>query len=404
LNLGIFPRSANIAVAVVSCAVLLSFSTQLSGTAAVPILKNLWELSDSQSAWLTSSVQLGFIGGTILSAWLNLSDVFNARHVFFVSALLGAAFNAIFAWFSNGLPSAVVLRFLTGVALAGIYPVGMKLVASWFRSGLGWQLGIMIGAITAGIAIPYLTLAVGAQYSWRALVSVASLASSVGGLLIIAALSDGPYLKERARFDARMITKVFRHPPFRYTAFGYFGHMWELFAFWSMLTFYLSRSFETRSSFWFDAVPLLVFMTVGVGAIGCVAGGWVSRWLGERRVALGSLLISALMCALSGFLFDFTPPLLLLFIMTWGIFVISDSPQFSALAVRYCPPEYTGTALAVQNGIGFAITVGSIQLLPWVAGFVGWRWAFSFLTIGPFFGAYYMARLRDVTISFKTPK
>ena len=263
--MGIFPRSANIAVAVISCAVLLSFSTQLSGTAAVPVLKNLWELSDSQSAWLTSSVQLGFIVGTILSAWLNLSDVFNARHVFFVSALLGAGFNAIFAWFSNGLPSAVVLRFLTGVALAGIYPVGMKLVASWFRSGLGWQLGIMIGAITAGIAIPYLTLAVGAQYSWRATVSVASLASSVGGLLIIVALSDGPYLKERARFDVRMITKIFRHPPFRYTAFGYFGHMWELFAFWSMLTFYLSRSFETRSSFWFDAVPLLVFMTVGVG-------------------------------------------------------------------------------------------------------------------------------------------
>lgn len=402
--MGIFPRSANSAVAVVSCAVLLSFSTQLSGTAAVPVLKNLWELSDSQSAWLTSSVQLGFIVGTILSAWLNLSDLFNARHVFFVSALLGAGFNAIFAWFSNGLPSAVVLRFLTGVALAGIYPVGMKLVASWFRSGLGWQLGIMIGAITAGIAIPYLTLAVGAQYSWRAIVSVASLASSVGGILIIVALSDGPYLKERARFDARMITKVFRHPPFRYTAFGYFGHMWELFAFWSMLTFYLSRSFETRSSFWIDAVPLLVFMTVGVGAIGCVAGGWVSRWLGERRVALGSLLISALMCALSGFLFDFTPPLLVLFIMTWGIFVISDSPQFSALAVRYCPPEYTGTALAVQNGIGFAITVGSIQLLPWVAGFLGWRWAFSFLTIGPFFGAYYMGRLRDVSIYSKTPK
>lgn len=402
--MGIFPRSANIAVAVVSCAVLLSMSTQLSGTAAVSVLKNLWELSDSQSAWLTSSVQLGFIVGTILSAWLNLSDVFNARHVFFVSALLGAAFNAIFAWYSNGLPSAVVLRFLTGVTLAGIYPVGMKLVASWFRSGLGWQLGVMIGAITAGIAIPYLTLAVGAQYSWRALVSVASLASSVGGLLIIVALSDGPYLKERARFDGRMITKVFRHPPFRYTAFGYFGHMWELFAFWSMLTFYLGRSFETRSSFWFDAVPLLVFMTVGVGAIGCVAGGWVSRWLGERRVALGSLLISALMCALSGFLFDFTPPLLVLFIITWGIFVISDSPQFSALAVRYCPPEYTGTALAVQNGIGFAITVGSIQLLPWVAGFVGWKWAFSFLTIGPFFGAYYMARLRDASTSFKTPK
>jgi len=162
-----------------------------------------------------------------------------------------------------------------------------------------------------------------------------------------------------------------------------------------MLTFYLSSSFETRSTFWFDAVPLLVFMTVGMGAIGCVAGGWISRWLGERRVALGCLQISALMCAFSGFSFQFAPPLLALYIVTWGIFVISDSPQFSALAVRYSPPAYTGTALAVQNGVGFAITIGSIQLLPWIAGIIGWRWAFSFLTIGPLFGAYYMVRLHD---------
>jgi MFS family permease len=243
---------------------------------------------------------------------------------------------------------------------------------------------------------------VGPQFNWRLLVAVASLASLVGGLLVVVGASDGPYLKERARFDGRMIAKVFRHPPFRYTAFGYFGHMWELFAFWSMITFYLSTSFKTRPAFWFDTVPFLVFMTVVSGAIGCAAGGWVSRWLGERRVALGCLFMSAAMCAFSGFAFRLPAPLLALYVVMWGIFVIADSPQFSALAAIYCPPEYTGTALAVQNGIGFAITIGSIQFLPWVAGFVGWRWAFSFLTLGPLLGGYYMVRLREANTSFET--
>lgn len=381
----------------VSCAVLLSSTTWLSGTAAAPALQNLWGLSDSQSVWLTSPVQFGFIVGTFLSAWLNLADVFNARHVFLVSALFGALFNALFAWFSNGLPSAVVLRFLTGVTLAGIYPVGMKLVASWFRSGLGWELGVMLGASTAGGALPYLILALSTQFNWRAFLGVASLASAVGGLLIIFATSNGPYLRDRARFDGRMITKVFQHPPFRCTAFGYFGHMWELLAFWSLMTFYLSRSFEIRSAFWFDRVPFLVFMAVGMGAVGCVAGGWVSRRIGERRVALGSLWITALMCALSGLVYDLPPPLLVLFVAVWGIFIVSDSPQFSALAARHCPEGYTGTALAVQNGAGFAVTICSIHFLPWVAGFVGWRWAFSFLTFGPLFGAYHMSRLGGIS-------
>ena len=384
---------ANRALAFVSGAVLLASSTWFSGTAAVSILRSLWNLSDAQSAWLTISVQLGFITGTFFYAFLNLADRFNARRVFFVSAVLGASFNAGFAWLAGGLIASIAFRFLTGLTLAGVYPVGMKIVAMWFRKGLGWRLGVLVGALTLGTAAPYLIQAVGAQFDWRQLVTVASLSAIAGGALMLFGVTDGPYLKQRARFDGRMLFKVFQHKPFRYTAFGYFGHMWELYAFWSLATFYLSASFQANSPDWMNALSLLAFATIGVGAAGCVAGGWISRWVGEGKVALVSLLISGSMCAVSGFAFNLPPALLMPFIFIWGIFVISDSPQFSALAAKHCPPEYTGTALTVQNGVGFAITIVSIQLLPLIAGIVGWQWAFTFLTAGPLVGAYFMSRL-----------
>ena len=169
--------------------------------------------------------------------------------------------------------------------------------------------------------------------------------------------------------------------------------MWELYAFWSLSSFYLAERFQDRSRDWEGHLPLLSFLTVGVGAIGCAGGGWISRWKGERRVALVSLIVSAWCCALSGFAFQLPPAALMLFILIWGVFVVSDSPQFSALAARYCPPDYTGTALTVQNGIGFAVTVFSIQLLPLIAEVTGWRWAFVFLSVGPAIGAWFMWRL-----------
>ena len=388
-------QGANRALLFVSCAVLLASSTWFSGTAAVSVLRHLWNLGDAESAWLTISVQLGFITGTFLYAFLNLADRFNARRVFFVSALLGALFNTGFAWLAGGLTAAVAFRFLTGLTLAGVYPVGMKIVAMWFRKGLGWRLGVMVGALTLGTATPYLIQAVGADFDWRRLVTLASISAVLGGALMLIGVTDGPYLKGRARFDGRMLFKVFQHRPFRYTAFGYFGHMWELYAFWSLATFYLSASFRANAPDWVNSLSLLAFATIGVGAIGCAAGGWVSRWVGERKVALVSLIISGSLCALSGFAFRLPPLALMPFIFIWGIFVISDSPQFSALAARHCPPEYTGTALTVQNGIGFAITIVSIQLLPLIAGLVGWQWAFTFLTAGPLTGAYFMNRLRE---------
>ena len=388
---------ADRALALVSVAVLLASSTWFSGTAAAPALRSDWHLSDSQSAWLTISVQIGFITGTFLYAALNLADRFNARKVLFASAVLGALFNGIFAAVSTELNAALALRFLTGLTLAGVYPVAMKIVASWFQTGLGWRLGVLVGSLTLGTASPYLVRALGAGSNWRILAGLASASAVAGGAVVLLAVSDGPYLKQRARFDYRMLLRVFQHRPFRYTAFGYFGHMWELYAFWSLTTFYLSARFQGREPVWGGRLALLSFAAVGIGGVGCAAGGWVSRWTGERRVALASLIVSAGCCAVSGFAFELPPSALMVFILIWGIFVVSDSPQFSALAARYCPRDYTGTALTVQNGVGFAVTVFSLQLLPLIAGLTGWKWAFVFLTAGPVVGAYFMSRLASAS-------
>lgn len=381
----------------VSLAVLFASSTWLSGTAATPALQLAWNLSDAQSAWLTISVQLGFIAGTFLYALLNLADVFNARQVFFISALLGAAFNLGFALLSDGLSLALVFRFLTGATLAGVYPVAMKIVVSWFQSGLGWRLGVMVGALTMGTASPYLIQYVGASTHWRALVTAASVAAVLGALLMLIFVKNGPFIAQKAAFNAKMMLKIFAHKAFRLTAFGYFGHMWELYAFWSLIVLYLESSIQQGWPQWRPLLPLMIFLIIGMGALGCVLGGWVSRRLGERKVALISLLISAAMCAVSGFAFHWPPVFLLPYLLIWGFFVISDSPQFSALAARFAPPEYTGTALTVQNGIGFAMTVVSIQLLPWLATWVQWQWAFTFLIIGPLVGSFSMHKLADVT-------
>ncbi len=388
-------REGNRALILVSTAVLLASSTWFSGTAAAPDLVHAWQLTSTQSAWLTISVQLGFITGTFLYAFFNLADVFNPRRVFFVSALLGAAFNAAFAFLAGGIPTALLFRALTGVTLAGIYPVGMKLVASWFRSQLGWRLGVLVGALTLGTAFPYLVQSLGSQFDWRTLAGTASALTLGGGCLVLMALSDGPFLTARASFDARMLWRVFAHLPFRRTAFGYFGHMWELYAFWSMIIFYLGARFQGDEPSTGTGLSLLAFFIIGTGSLGCILGGWVSRRIGEKKVAQFSLMVSGILCFTSGFLYDLNPGLLVAVLFIWGFFVVSDSPQFSALAARYCPPQYTATALTVQNGLGFAITVISIQLTPWMADMIGWRWALTFLGLGPLLGLYFVHKLPE---------
>ncbi len=386
--------SPNRALGLISFSVLLATSTWFSGTAATPVLRELWALSDVQCSWLTVSVQLGFILGTFLFALLNLPDVFPARIVFFASAGLAALFNSGFALLSTDLTISLVFRFLTGITLAGVYPVGMKLVAQWFRSGLGWRFGILLAALTLGTASPYLMFALGAAPGWRLLLLTASGLSLLGGCLVLLFVPRGPYLRKAAVFEPRMAFRVFRYREFRIQAFGYFGHMWELYAFWSLAALYLTDSFRSTGSGLVDSVPLLTFFVIAAGSVGCMLGGWISRKAGERDVALLSLIGSGSLCAVSWWLFDQEAAIVASVALIWGIFVIADSPQFSALAARHCPPRYTGTALTIQNGIGFGITVLSIQLTAWLGQSLGWKWAFVSLAIGPILGASALLRLR----------
>lgn len=377
----------------ISTSVLLASSTWFSGTAATPQIRLLWELNDVQCAWLTISVQLGFILGTFCYALFNLSDIFKARRVFFVSALLGALFNAAFAGLSQGLETAIFFRMLTGFTLAGIYPVGMKLIAQWFRSGLGWRLGILVGALTLGTAFPYLIMALGTEWEWSRLMLVASGLAIAGGLVVWLAIADGPYLNTTSRFDPRVILRIFNNRRFRLQAMGYFGHMWELYAFWALVATFLAAGFTHTGSWLQGSISLLTFFIIGIGSLGCILGGWISRSLGEKAVASFCLGGSGILCLVSGLFFSLPDFAVGILVMLWGILVIADSPQFSALAARYCPPEYTGTALTIQNGIGFGITVISIQLISWIGQTLGWQWAFVFLAPGPIFGILAMIRL-----------
>lgn len=378
---------------IVSAAVFLSTSVWFTGTAAAPSLIRAWHLNDLQSSWLTISVQLGFIGGTFLYAFFNLSDVFGARRIYLISAVGGALFNGLFGLLSRDLATAVLLRFLTGITLAGIYPVAMKIIASWYRKGLGAGLGMMVGALTLGTAFPYFLAGVGSRLQWRLLIIVSSLLTVLGGAVIAFAVKDGPFLTERARFAPRMAVRVFKDRAFRLQSLGYFGHMWELYAFWALVAFYLSGVFSGLEQ---PRIALMVFFVIASGAVGCVAGGLLSRRVGERRVALISLWVSGFLCLAAGFVYSLPTWIVLPILLVWGFFVVADSPQFSALAALSCPQAYTGTALTIQNGIGFAVTVLSIQLLPLMAQAVGWRWAFSFLAPGPLLGAWAIIRLGGV--------
>ena len=386
-------RSPAQALLLTATALMLCSAVWFSGTAVAPRLAQEWGLSPAHGAWLTLSVQLGFIVGTFSYAVLSLPDVFNPRWVFFWSALAGCLANALFAWSADGLGLGLVLRFLTGFTLAGIYPVSMKMIATWFNRRLGWQLGLLIGALTLGKSLSYLVQALALDISWRAVVATSSVCSLVGGALVLLLLTDGPYLSKRAPFDPAAMGRAFAVPNFRFAAYGYFGHMWELYAFWALCYYYISQRLDSETST--GQRQLLVFLTFGAGALGCLLAGWLSRRYGEKTVALAALSASGALCAASGVLFYLPTILFIGVLFVWGGVVIADSGQFSALAARYCPPEYTGTALTVQNGIGFSVTLFSIQLVSCFGGEFGWQWAFCLLTIGPLVGIYYTRKIEE---------
>ena len=385
------PRPRQI-LPVIVAAQFAGTSLWFAGNAVAADLQREWRLGEGAIGSLTSSVQLGFILGTLVFALFNVADRFPARLVFLASALLGSAANAAIALAAEGATTLLALRFVTGFFLAGIYPVGMKIAASWYEEGLGQALGLLVGAVVLGTAFPHLLKAGGVELPWRAVLLGVSAMSSSGGVLLFMFVPPGPHLRGASAFDPRALMRSFAEPDFRSAAFGYFGHMWELYAFWAFVPALLAAAVARHAGRVLD-VSLWSFLVIAMGSLGCVAGGWLSRRWGSARVAAVQLGLSGLCCLLCPLLLALPLPLLLAVLLLWGASVVGDSPQFSALSAMTAPREYVGTALTIVTSIGFAATIPSIQLCTWLVGELGPNRALLILVPGPIFGLLALRRL-----------
>ncbi len=372
----------------------LGTSLWFVGNAVVDEVATQWPEVSGAVGWLTSSVQLGFIVGTLVYAVFALADRFAAHRVFFASSVLAAAANAAtliapesFAWFVAG-------RFATGVFLAGIYPVGMKLAASWFRQGLGNAIGLLVGALVLGTAFPHLLRTT--ALPWRPVIISASVLALIGGIAVRLGVPEGPFVKRQRGFDPRGSLSVFRDPSFVRASLGYFGHMWELYALWAFMPWALAVAWPGLAA---EDQSLWAFIVIAGGALGCGIGGRISLRTGSARVAMVQLAISGACCIASPWLLDVGGVPAMALLLVWGITVVGDSPQFSTLGARTAPPERVGTALTLMTTIGFGITIGSIQLLSALAEPGGPTWLLIVLVPGPLAGLWAMAPLwrRDPT-------
>lgn len=337
-------------------------------------------------AHVTSVIQFGFISGTLVFAIFTISDRFSPSRVFFGSAILAALFNLGISIPGIGAFQLLLLRFLTGFFLAGIYPVGMKIAADYFREGLGKSLGFLVGALVLGKAFPHLLNNLVQGFPWRYVVYITSALALTGGLAILRFVPNGPYRKWSQQIQFTAFLKGFRIPSFRSVAFGYFGHMWELYTFWVfvpvMLAAYNQRYPEAGLN-----VSLLSFFIIGSGTLACAGSGLLSLRFGARKLATLSLALSFACCLVSPlFLFIHSPVLLIIFLVFWGVVVIADSPLFSTLVAQHAPADSKGTSLTIVNCIGFSITIGSIQFINFMSESISPQYLYMLLAMGPALG------------------
>lgn len=367
-------------------------SLWFAGNSIINDLIIAFNLNNESLGYISSSVQFGFIVGTLLFAVFTLSDRFSPSKVFFVCALLGASFNLGMLYIDNTMLSILCFRFFTGFSLAGIYPVGMKIAADHFEKGLGKSLSFLVGALVLGTAFPHLITAFSFNFNWNIVVWITSLLALFGGLLILIFVPNGPYQKRANSFDASKILKVFKNPKFRSAAFGYFGHMWELYAFWTFVPILLLTHAQLHNKV--INISLFSFICIASGTLACVLGGFISNRYGTKKTAIAALSSSALCCLLSPLFFMVDSSLIFIgFLIIWGMVVIADSPLFSTLVAQNSDAQSKGTALTIVNCIGFAITIVSIQLLNYIITDSNYMtYAFVILGIGPIVGLWHLKK------------
>jgi predicted MFS family arabinose efflux permease len=359
------PPKANTILPIIVAAQFACTSLWFAGNAVSKDLVDLYQLGEGTLGHLTSAVQFGFISGTLVFALLGVSDRFSPSRVFMVCALLGATANLLVLLPDQGLTSLLLIRFATGFFLAGIYPVGMKIASDYHEKGLGKALGFLVGALVLGTAFPHLVKSIGEGLSWQVVFICTSAISALGGIFLFITVPDGPFRKASIKIDLRVSLDVFKKKDFRRAAFGYFGHMWELYAFWAFVPAMFARYQDSHSLPQLN-ISFLSFIVIGAGAFSCVTGGYISAARGSKLVAQMALTISGMCCILSPLGYKLPFALFIVFLLIWGASVVADSPQFSTLVAQSAPKENTGTALTIVNCLGFSITIASIEVVQWL--------------------------------------
>lgn len=367
-------------------------SMWFASNAVLADLQQHWGLAADALGFMTSAVQLGFITGTLTFAFFAIADQLSSRVVFLACSLFGAMANLGVYLLAEGMWSLLFFRFVTGFFLAGIYPLGMKIAAGWYQKELGKAIGFLTAALVLGTALPHLLKALGQELPWQTVTIAVSAIAAVGGLSMYMLVPDGPYTIKGTRFDPWALAVIFRSRRFRASAFGYFGHMWELYAFWAFVPVMLAAYATMRSAVSLD-ISFWSFCVIAIGSIGCAGGGLLSLKHGSARVAFAQLTSSGLCCLLSPLVFYAPVPIYLAFLLFWGIVVVGDSPQFSALNAANAPAHLVGSALTIANCIGFAITIFSIQLLNYLVTLIDASYLFLVLALGPLYGLISMMPL-----------